>query len=71
MGLAELPRHIRCGHLCSTRSTPAIRAPLSRLPSSRASERALDANLPGVDELGDDLKLMIDWIGEFDKRTAA
>lgn len=30
----------------------------------------IDANLPGVDEFADDLKLMIDWIGEFDKRAA-
>ncbi|CAE6727332.1 hypothetical protein R69658_01646 [Paraburkholderia aspalathi] len=41
----------------------------SRFEHSQSDE--VDANLPGVDELADDLKLMIDWIGEFDKRAVA
>lgn len=41
----------------------------SKFEHSQSSE--VDANLPGVDELADDLKLMIDWIGEFDKRAVA
>ncbi|MFC0571558.1 hypothetical protein [Paraburkholderia solisilvae] len=41
----------------------------SRFEHSQSDE--IDADLPGVDELADDLKLMIDWIGEFDKRAAA
>lgn len=41
----------------------------SRFEHSQSDE--VDANLPGVDELADDLRLMIDWIGEFDKRAAA
>ncbi|WP_186133552.1 AAA family ATPase [Burkholderia gladioli] len=41
----------------------------SKFEHSQSDE--VDANLPGVDELADDLKLMIDWIGEFDKRAVA
>ncbi|WP_175762553.1 hypothetical protein [Burkholderia anthina] len=41
----------------------------SKFEHSQSDE--VEANLPGVDELADDLKLMIDWIGEFDKRAAA
>ncbi|VWB51058.1 hypothetical protein BLA14095_02209 [Burkholderia lata] len=41
----------------------------SRFEHSQSAE--VDANLPGVDELADDLKIMIDWIGEFDKRAVA
>ncbi|WP_233237287.1 AAA family ATPase [Bordetella sp. LUAb4] len=36
---------------------------------SQADE--VDANLPGVDELANDLSVVIDWIGEFEKRIAA
>jgi len=41
----------------------------SRFEHSKSDE--FDATLPGVDELADDPKLMIDWIGEFDKRAVA
>ncbi|WP_175962434.1 hypothetical protein [Burkholderia pyrrocinia] len=38
----------------------------SKIEHSQSDE--VDAILPGVEELGDDLRLMTDWIGE---RTAA
>jgi energy-coupling factor transporter ATP-binding protein EcfA2 len=41
----------------------------SKFEHSQSDE--VDASLPGVDELADDLKLMTDWIGEFDRRAAA
>ncbi|NKA81217.1 hypothetical protein GO287_05019 [Ralstonia solanacearum] len=41
----------------------------SRFEHSQSDE--VDANLPGVDELAGDLKLMIDWVSDFDKRLAA
>lgn len=41
----------------------------SRFEHSQSDE--IDANLPGVDELADDLKHMIDWIGEFENRAVA
>jgi hypothetical protein len=41
----------------------------SRFGHSQSEE--IDANLPGVEELSDDLKLMIDWIGEFANRAVA
>ncbi|MDA0576003.1 AAA family ATPase [Burkholderia gladioli] len=41
----------------------------SKFEHSHSDE--VDANLPGVEELAADLKLMIDWIGDFDKRAVA
>jgi len=41
----------------------------SRFEHSHSDE--VDASLPGVDELAADLAVMIDWIGEFDKRAVA
>ncbi|WP_151047840.1 hypothetical protein [Burkholderia diffusa] len=72
--------------ISALRQTPQIRSPAkitqddsvlvdqmttkySRFEHSKCDE--FDATLPGVDELADDPKLMIDWIGEFDKRAVA
>lgn len=41
----------------------------SRFEHSQSDE--LDSSLPGVDELAEDIKVMLDWIGEFDTRIAA